>query len=57
MLRAKRSDIDAFAGGKLDPNAFKSKVAITAYPGSGAGGEQHQFLDAGRRQPEMNQNL
>lgn len=36
-LRAKKSDIDAFASGKLDTTAFKSKVAITAYPGSGAG--------------------
>jgi hypothetical protein len=36
-LRAKKSDIDAFAAGKLDAAAFKEKVAVTAYAGSGVG--------------------
>ncbi len=36
-LRAKKSDIDAFAAGKLDAAAFKQKVAVTAYAGSGVG--------------------
>jgi hypothetical protein len=36
-LRAKKSDIDAFAGGKLEADAFKTKVATTAYFGSGVG--------------------
>src|ERR1043166_4526019 len=34
-LRAKKGDIDAFAGGKLTADAFKSKVAVTTYYGSG----------------------
>ena len=36
-LRAKKSDIDAFASGKLEADTFKAKVAMTAYAGSGAG--------------------
>ena len=36
-LRAKKSDIDAFAAGKLDAAAFKAKVTATAYAGSGVG--------------------
>lgn len=36
-LRAKKGDIDAFAAGKLDAAAFKDKVAVTAYAGSGVG--------------------
>jgi hypothetical protein len=36
-LRAKKSDIDAFANGKLDDEAFKAKVMMTAYFGSGSG--------------------
>jgi len=36
-LRAKKSDIDAFAGDKLDANAFKGKVTMTTYLGSGVG--------------------
>jgi hypothetical protein len=36
-LRARKSDIDAFAGGKLDADAFRSKVATTAYFGTGSG--------------------
>jgi hypothetical protein len=34
-LRAKKSDIDAFASGKLEADAFKAKVNITTYAGSG----------------------
>jgi hypothetical protein len=34
-LRAKKSDIDLFAGGKLDMDGFKAKVNVTAYAGSG----------------------
>jgi hypothetical protein len=36
-LRAKKSDIDAFAGGKLDADGFKAKVTVTTYAGSGIG--------------------
>ncbi|HTD67874.1 MAG TPA: hypothetical protein VK846_15220 [Candidatus Limnocylindria bacterium] len=36
-LRARKSDIDAFASGKVDDAAFKAKVTMTAYPGSGSG--------------------
>lgn len=36
-LRAHKSDIDAFAAGKLDADAFGTKVAMTAYFGSGNG--------------------
>jgi hypothetical protein len=36
-LRAKKSDIDGFAAGKLDAAAFKAKVTVTAYAGSGVG--------------------
>jgi hypothetical protein len=36
-LRAKKSDIDAFASGKLDASGFKAKVNITTYAGSGVG--------------------
>jgi hypothetical protein len=36
-LRAKKSDIDDFAAGKLDAAAFKEKVVVTAYAGSGVG--------------------
>ena len=36
-LRAKKSDIDAFAAGKLDANSFKGKVTVTSYAGSGVG--------------------
>jgi hypothetical protein len=36
-LRAKKSDIDAFASGKLDADGFKAKVNATTYPGSGVG--------------------
>ena len=36
-LRAKKSDIDAFASDKLDANAFKAKVTMTTYLGSGVG--------------------
>lgn len=36
-LRAKKSDIDSFAGGKLDAEAFKAKVTMTTYLGSGVG--------------------
>lgn len=36
-LRAKKSDIDDYAAGKLDASAFKAKVAVTAYAGSGVG--------------------
>jgi hypothetical protein len=36
-LRARKSDIDAFAAGKLEPEAFKAKVNMTAYAGSGSG--------------------
>lgn len=36
-LHAKKSDIDAFASGKLDSEAFKAKVTTTTYAGSGAG--------------------
>jgi hypothetical protein len=35
-LRAKKTDIDAVASGKLDANAFKAKVTVTTYFGSGA---------------------
>ena len=34
-LRARKSDIDAFAAGKLDADAFRTKVLMTAYFGSG----------------------
>jgi hypothetical protein len=34
-LRAKKSDIDAFASGTLDAAGFKTKVNVTAYAGSG----------------------
>ncbi len=36
-LRAKKSDIDSFATGKLDAAAFKAKVTMTTYAGSGIG--------------------
>jgi hypothetical protein len=36
-LRAKKSDIDDFAAGKLDGAAFKARVTVTAYAGSGVG--------------------
>lgn len=36
-LRARKSDIDAFAAGKLDTDAFRTKVLMTAYFGSGNG--------------------
>ena len=36
-LRARKSDIDSFAGGKLDAEAFKAKVTTTTYAGSGVG--------------------
>ncbi len=36
-LRARKSDIDAFAGGQLDGEAFKGKVTTTTYSGSGIG--------------------
>jgi hypothetical protein len=36
-LRARKADIDAFAGGKLDAEGFKAKVTTTAYAGSGTG--------------------
>jgi len=36
-LRVRKSDIDAFAGGKVDFDAFKASVATAAYAGSGAG--------------------
>jgi hypothetical protein len=34
-LRSKKGDIDAFASGKLEAEAFKAKVNITTYAGSG----------------------
>jgi hypothetical protein len=36
-LRARKSDIDALAAGKLDGDAFRTKVLMTAYFGSGNG--------------------
>lgn len=36
-LRAKKADIDAFAGGKLDAEGFRARVTTTAYAGSGTG--------------------
>jgi hypothetical protein len=36
-LRAKKSDIDAFASGKLDADAFSAKVMTASYAGSGIG--------------------
>ncbi len=36
-LRARKADIDAAASGKLDADAFKAKVNLTAYAGSGTG--------------------
>jgi len=36
-LRATKSDITAFASGKLDPDAFKAKVRTASYVGSGYG--------------------
>jgi hypothetical protein len=36
-LRAKKSDIDAFASGKLDGDGFKAKVTTMIYTGSGIG--------------------
>ena len=36
-LRAKKSDIDAFAAGQLDADGFKVKVTVTSYAGSGVG--------------------
>jgi hypothetical protein len=36
-LRARKGDIDAFASGKLDADAFRTKVLMTAYFGSGNG--------------------
>lgn len=36
-LRARKSDIDAFASGQLNTDAFKAKVNMTAYAGSGSG--------------------
>ncbi len=34
-LRARKSDIDAFAKGNLDLNAFRNATSIHAYPGTG----------------------
>jgi len=36
-LRAKKSDINAFASGKFEADTFKAKVTTTTYAGSGAG--------------------
>ena len=36
-LRAKKSDVDAFATGKLDFDAFQRKVEQNSYAGSGYG--------------------
>jgi hypothetical protein len=36
-LRARKSDIDDFASGKVDAEAFKGKVTTTTYSGSGIG--------------------
>jgi hypothetical protein len=36
-MRAKKSDIDSFASGSLDADAFKAKVTMATYFGSGVG--------------------
>jgi hypothetical protein len=36
-MRAKKSDIDSFASGTLDADAFKAKVTMATYLGSGVG--------------------
>lgn len=36
-MRAKKSDIDSFANGGLDADAFRARVTMTTYPGSGVG--------------------
>jgi hypothetical protein len=36
-IRVRKSDVDAFAKGKLSPADFRKKAAITAYPGDGGG--------------------
>ena len=36
-MRAKKSDIDSFASGNLDADAFRAKVTMTTYLGSGVG--------------------
>ena len=36
-LRVKKSDVDAFAKGNLDLDAFRKKVAITTYAGNSGG--------------------
>jgi hypothetical protein len=36
-LRARKTDIDAFASGKIDADDFRAKVSLTAYLGSGTG--------------------
>jgi hypothetical protein len=37
-IRVKKSDVDAFAKGKLDLDQFRKKASMTIYPGGGDGG-------------------
>ena len=46
-LRAKKSDIDAFAKGKLDHDEFSKTVKIEAYPGAEIGGGMTVFGGGG----------
>jgi hypothetical protein len=44
-IRAKKSDVDAFAKGKLNADEFRKKAAITTYPGNAnAGGGNSPFV-------------
>ena len=37
-IRVKKSDVDAFAQGKLSPDEFRDKASIATYPGNTGGG-------------------
>jgi len=43
-IRAKKSDIDAFANGKLDLNEFRNKVKMLAYPTLSGGNPDMQVI-------------
>jgi hypothetical protein len=45
-IRVKKSDVDAFAKGKLDLDQFRKKASMTIYPGGGDGGTTLQRWEA-----------